>query len=87
MDRESWKRFNLLARSRAKRNTHPKLPSCDLSGHLEVELEVDEMKQVNFERFAVLRHLFYMLDTFLETREQKTWHVDQIGMRLDLNEL
>ena len=73
--------------SRAKRNTHPELPSCGPEGHLLVKLEVDEMEQVHLERFVVLRHRCYMFETFLESREQEHDTVDQIGMQHDANEL
>ena len=45
------------------------------------------MEQVHLERFAVFRHCCYMLDTFLETREQENVSVDKIGMQHHANEL
>ena len=45
------------------------------------------MEQMHIKRFSVLRHRCYMLDTFLETREQEHVSVDKIGMQHDANEL
>ena len=45
------------------------------------------MEQVHLECFAVLKHRCYMLDTFLETRDQEHVSVDKIGMQHDANEL
>ena len=45
------------------------------------------MEQVHLERFAVLSYRCYMLDTFLESREQEHVSVDKIGMQHHENEL
>ena len=45
------------------------------------------MEQVLLEHFALLRHRWYMLDKFLETRDQEHVSVDKIGMQHDANEL